>query len=435
MGPELVFNPARARSHLESPVRATEWVVPSTGGEVPARNGLEWAGLAKYASDIVCCLADELTKELNAATDPGMDVSTQSSTSPHAPGDRRRMARFAKYARRATQRSVEHIRHGDNARDRTGLSRAIVPIMDTESDYHVIVEVRSARVRDVDGRQRPATHDDIAAAAGSLLYQPIHRSTITLEEWICCRTPMKVSNLFADTRFDCDFAGRAANTTVLYLPASPNWVYLDYVEMAQFAAALPALLRLWRSQLDEEHAKLLVEIEGSEWEEGSEATKNDRQSATLEHTRLELSGFTARIHGNRAALHSFELVQSPAHRVFFDNLLLAARVPIIDKELDSQVARVDSLYERLINFYVVQYERSTRGSQDVMQKILLGLAFLSLAGLASYINDVHFNRENNMTGKQELVQILIVSALAVLVIGCSVLWMRRRNNEFRKREV
>lgn len=292
--------------------------------------------------------------------------------------------------------------------------------IDVDADYHAVVEIRAASVR-VCGGERPATIDDLRNLAGSLLFQPIERVPITLEEWICTRTPQEVPNLLGESRFDCDFAGRSANTTVLFLPAAPNWGYLSFMEMAEYIATLPALLRMWRRQLDLMHRHALVQL--AKWRE----PERRRHESEIDETRLNLSEFIAHVRAQRTPLSSVDLVRSDAHRMFLDNLMHTADIPRLMAELDRKIKQTDHLYA-----YMVEYERTLederrRRYENAIQSVLAFVALLSLAGLFSYVHSLIIGGDSNieiMSGEQFELAVFFVVFLPLSVV--LVIFYRRR---------
>lgn len=299
--------------------------------------------------------------------------------------------------------------------------------MNIDADYHAIVEVRAASVP-ADGGEKPATSDDIRKLAGSLLFQPIERLPITLEEWICNRTPQNVPNLLGESRFDHDFASRSTNTTVLFLPQAPSWGYLSLMEMAEYTATLPALLRMWKRALDQKHHTALNQL--TAWKEPGSRTSSRRDDAKLDKIRLDLSEFIARVRARHTLLNSTHLVHSDAHRTFLDNLMSKADMRRLMAELDGQIQQTDQLYAYMVEYERTLEEKRRRRFEMVVEVILAFVAAFSLAGMFSYIHSLRVGGDYvvgmNSDEWGELWVFAGICAVAlIIVIVAFFVWRRR----------
>ena len=116
------------------------------------------------------------------------------------------------------------------------------------SQFHVVVGARAISVRDATGGTPTATLTDLERAVGStLLFHPVRHLATALEEWI--RYPRSMMrNLLADEGFAGDLVARTDNTTITFMPSSPEWLVDEYEEMVEFVASIPPLLTLWEKE-------------------------------------------------------------------------------------------------------------------------------------------------------------------------------------------
>ena len=119
---------------------------------------------------------------------------------------------------------------------------------DPEASFHIAVAASKITVREPGEQPRAATLRDLANTVGtSLLFQPVPGLATALEEWIRYPRP-KVHNLLGRGGYEGELVARTANTTVLYMPDSPDWRTAGYQEMIEFVASLPPLFQLWEKQ-------------------------------------------------------------------------------------------------------------------------------------------------------------------------------------------
>ncbi|TCC21723.1 hypothetical protein [Kribbella speibonae] len=255
---------------------------------------------------------------------------------------------------------------------------------DLQKNFHVVLEIRRARVRDAAGDEREATGQDSAETAGQLLLNPITSYATALEEWTRRRVP-EVHNLCGDAGYDTDMIARTDNTTLVVLPGSPNWVYLGEEEKVEFVASLPPLLQRWRQELRDRKNALDKTLKAG----GLEKTKR-RQ---VEEDRMSVARHVADVRLGLDRLHSQRLVPAGVQRRLVDRLYEAAGLTRYEDELDEEICEVEALYDLVAAHVGVVEEEKARDEeiatskyQGRMQAALGVLAVLSLVGLFDAIN-------------------------------------------------
>ena len=98
---------------------------------------------------------------------------------------------------------------------------------------------------------RPLKKADVVGA--SLLFHPVRHLATSLEEWIRYPSPDRDATCSTQgrrpTRATSWATGaRTENTTVTFMPATPEWLIDEYAEMIEFVASIPPLLTLWENR-------------------------------------------------------------------------------------------------------------------------------------------------------------------------------------------
>ncbi|WP_165550084.1 hypothetical protein [Kribbella speibonae] len=269
---------------------------------------------------------------------------------------------------------------------------------DLQKNFHVVLEIRRARVRVAGGDEREATGADITATAGKLLLNPITSYATALEEWTRRQVP-EVHNLCGDAGYDTDLLARTDNTTLLVLPGSPNWVYLGEEEKVEFVASLPPLLQRWRQELRDLKDALANPLKARDLE------KTKRRQ--VEEDRMSLARHVAEVRLCLDRLHSQRLVPAGVQRRQVDRLYEAAGLTRYEREIDEEIREVEALYALVAAYVGVVEEHKARDEehkaraeeqraraeevatskyQGRMQAALGVLAVLSLVGLFDAIN-------------------------------------------------
>lgn len=259
---------------------------------------------------------------------------------------------------------------------------------DPAADFHVVVGARSLSIQRAEGEPAPARIEDLTTAVGgSLLFHPVRHLATSLEEWIRYPAP-EIENLMQGAGYVDDLAVRTPNTTVLYMPSSPEWVFDEYEEMIEFTASLPPLLASWEARIIDYGAELQEDLPeltrpapaGDDGEVPSaDLVEILRRDAALRELQV-------RIQNDLALFHSPRLVRDRVHREFLDRLWTAAALPRLEDELERQLGIVSSLNERLSAIASGIAEENRRRTELYVQLILGAIAAVSLTGLFSWVH-------------------------------------------------
>lgn len=253
---------------------------------------------------------------------------------------------------------------------RAGSSEDAEPVMDAAVQFHVYLEVRSLSVHGDDGSVTPGESGDLVAAAGPLLLHPVRPNATALEEWVR-NAPVEPRKLLGDVGFAGDLAVRTANTSVLVMPATPNWVLLAYAEMIDFVASLPALFSSWVQLLEAQVASL-------------DLARMDE--FTLAEGRIELHRAIQAVRGQLAILHSPELVETSSYRAFLDRLYEASGLLRLQDQLLAAIHQAEAVHTTLSGYISVREKQRDTGYQQRVQLVLMAISFFSIADLLTFTN-------------------------------------------------
>jgi hypothetical protein len=300
------------------------------------------------------------------------------------------------------------------------------PDADVRAQFHVILEIRSASIKCRDGEFVYASKEDLVKAAGGLLLQPVQPLAASLEEWTRLAVPDPEPTLRAG--FATDLVARTANTTVLFMPGTPNWVFIGYEEIAEFTASLRPLLLRWKRQLTErkdtarkELAFLKPMIEKSLT---SSDTAEDRPILTdrehmgkLEVLRIELQTKVSEVRHDLGILKSTALCQPASNRIFLDDLYTAAGLTRLEKELDDLITEVEAFYAQVSSFVAAFEERRKQRYELNVQLILAALAVASLAGVGTLVNSSFVpTAQLPLVGGAEITALILLTVFVVAYI-------------------
>ncbi|MBC6458380.1 hypothetical protein [Actinomadura sp. HBU206391] len=294
-------------------------------------------------------------------------------------------------------------------------------VKDVDGDGHVLLEIRAAAATADAGGKRAATREDILQAAGPLISQSVQSLATSLEEWVRYPHPRSPEDVLEGCAFTDSLGVRTNNTTTLFLPGAPNWSWIEYEEVVEFAASVSALFRLWRHQIDREFEQVHAEVKRHSATPQGASTGNEPALADL---RLSLGDFMAEVSERRAKLRSDQLVASAVARRFMDNLFSAADIARLESELDVHMAELDALYGRLTTHLDVLQERSTRRYQRFIEFVLAGVTLFSLAELLGLVNDLFFSGKKVQTHGWVEIVVFLMFALTVMT---AIALARRRS--------
>lgn len=280
-------------------------------------------------------------------------------------------------------------------------------------DTHVVLSLRGLSVGPVDGPRTPADGEaviDPEVVGGSVLRQPVRQPAATLEEWV--RYPLDVdtdvhgASVLRGAGFRGDVVVRTANTTVLAMTGTPDFLVRSYEESAEFVATLPVLLAHWRRQVGDSVSRAQGRLHRT------------AESAALYAERQRLQDRIARIRADVAGLHSPALTRTVMGRQFLDRLAEAARLAQQEAHLTAQIDYAIATQEQ----YVTASDQS-RQEQDRRTQRNLGLlgGVLGVSGIA----DAASLANSAFSARAGVVwtELAVLAVLAVLVV---LLGVRRR---------
>jgi hypothetical protein len=282
------------------------------------------------------------------------------------------------------------------------------PIVTAGAPFHVVLAARAISVRDPEGAAASATRFNLERAVGaSLLFNPVRHLATALEEWVRYPPPV-VRNLLGDEGYAGDLVARTDNTTIVYMPSSPEWLVDEYQEMIEFAASLPPLFQIWEDEA--------LQIAGTFDEALGRGQAPDPYGQEL--TLLEVE---QRIRRELARLRSPKLCRTPGQRRFLDELWVAAGYPTLEVELDRRLTLFAERHERMAALRKRSEDRQRRG----LEIVLAFLAAISFAGVLGWIDGTF----GNSPPHGWLALWFEIAALCVVVLAVSAAVVVRRRKD------
>jgi hypothetical protein len=275
------------------------------------------------------------------------------------------------------------------------------PVGDLNSTFHVVLAARSISVQQRDGSTSPAKKAELEQAVGAtLLFHPVRYLATSLEEWIRYPAPT-VTNLLEGQGYASELVVRTDNTTVTFMPGSPEWRTVEYEEMIEFVTSIPPLLTLW-----DRSAERLARKLDSELREVEERMKRGVDPIEkLYEQEMEIRRVESDIRRQLAFLHSPALCRTRGQREFIDALWEAASLPALESELEVRLKVLAERQERVASMTSLidarnrreQRERAERVERDQRERaerlerpiqVVLGLlGVASLVSVFDWINN------------------------------------------------
>ncbi|MGW0432943.1 hypothetical protein ACWDV4_10420 [Micromonospora sp. NPDC003197] len=225
--------------------------------------------------------------------------------------------------------------------------------------YHVLVSVDRATLVAADGSRTPVTDAvDTAKAVGAQpLCHPVRHGLSALAEWL--RYPVDVPALpVVDVPgLAGDLLLRTCNSTLMVIPASPEYTVNTVQEAAEFVAALEGMFAGWQDQIAEYYdhlqvqlATMIVRLERG----GTAPDPANLRSAEYERVTQELVEMQGALEAQHLRLHRFvmasrlslmfvtspSLMTSPVARLIIDRLLAAAKFDTLRGEFEGMIDKV-----------------------------------------------------------------------------------------------
>lgn len=360
-------------------LRLPDLHVVTTAGEPigPFRSELRLSELGNHHLRIESELRDASLHEVNQAIRRGSPLMGKEDIG-YGNGNCSSWSRFIEFAREVAGGLGDLL--GDDA------------TVHLRSGCHVVLSLRSASVVEPSGRRRPATDSDLFTMTGSsLLFGHIHQWASALEEWVRYPQP-DVENLVKGLGFADDLVVRTPNTTLLALLSSPNFLILGYEEMAEFVATVPALLEVWTAEIAEpitQDADALDQLTQllEQADAGSSFAAHERRFRQLDRGHVQLRKLMVEAGSLLALIHSPTICRTLVHREFLDRLAHAARLHLLESDLEAQIAEADALYDRLSVLHQRESERRQQRLRRITEAILAVLAGTSVASVVQLYND------------------------------------------------
>lgn len=282
-------------------------------------------------------------------------------------------------------------------------------VLNPKAPYHVVLAARSISVEQTAESTPRASLSQLQRAVGaSLLFHPVRHLTTSLEEWIRYPPPT-VDNLLEGQGYAGDLVTRTDNTTVAYMPASPEWLIAEYVEMIEFVSSVPPLLTLWERRA----ADLDLELKTSLQDE-------DVSIETLYDQEVRIRELEHEVRAQLAFLRSPALCRTRGQRRFLDALWEAAGLPRLEEELER---RLTALAERQERIATMLRRRQREHTERLGYRVEVVLGFIAAASLAGVLQwtDAAFNVDARMWA---WIEAGLLGLAAAIVVGI-YLWAGR----------
>ena len=299
---------------------------------------------------------------------------------------------------------------------------------DPSGEVHVVVDIRKASKQEGGDRSVTLDDDDLRQEIGStLLFHPVGDFAVSLEEWIRYPPAKKVKNLMKGSGRVGDLIARTSDTTILYMPTSPDWMCAEFGDMVEFVASVPPLLTAWEKEITA-HARALedrLEKLKAAVSQGTQAPEFDL--GAIHRDEAELHELRAEVRRELANFHSPRLVWNRTTRTFLDRLWDAAGLPALEEGLDRQLEVISTQQQRLVAIagqIAEDHRQEAAKRQERLGRVLqIGLTVIAatgLAGLFSWIN-ADFSVQDNTVQALEAVFL----AGVVIVLGTLIFMSRK----------
>jgi hypothetical protein len=299
-------------------------------------------------------------------------------------------------------------------------------VVNVERRQHTIVSIRKMSLVLGGGVRRRALYDDVEGALGVRLFdQRINHASATLEEYV--RTPRHDSGaVIRGVGFEGEVIVRNPDSTIIVMPTTPNFVVLYYENMAEFSAALPVLLDKWTTAISEQRQSLRAQLPSLDvvWDsrrlrrqQSMALTQDFRQ---LERQQANLQEAVSDAQSMIGFVRSPAICRTAKYREILDSLFEAAGVPYLERDLDTQINKVEALYSRVQALARRLDERDQRRYRLIVE---VTLSFLTATSLAEF-----FGLFNSAVADHVLfVEIGIVLVVGLVVAVVAVRSGRRAN--------
>jgi hypothetical protein len=293
---------------------------------------------------------------------------------------------------------------------------------DPGGGVHVVVDIRKAS-RQGDPAGTTLSDDELMRDIGAtLLFHPVGDFAISLEEWVRYPPVDDTDNLMDGAGRVGDLIARTADTTILYLPTSPDWLCGEFAEMVEFIASIPPLLTTWEKEITTHARTLERRLEKIKESVHQPPGEREFDLGDIHGDEADLHELRAEVRRELANLHSPRLVWNRSTRSFLDRLWAAAGLPALEDGLERQLEVIASQQQRLVAIageIAEENRQATERRQARLARVLeFGLTVIaatSLAGLFSWINADYSLRDDTMLAFEAAILITVVVVLGVLL--------------------
>ena len=319
-------------------------------------------------------------------------------------------------------------------------------VREHDASFHVVLNAPFLSIQHALQAPTPADAQSLQGAFGiSLLMRPIRQMATALEEW--ARYPpgsLEERNLIEGIGYEGDLLLMTTNTTVLHMPATPDWMVREYVEMVEFVASLPPLLMVWRRWAARESSDLADFLSG----DGGPPESTEGRSERLDEREFEVLATESAIRARLADAASSELFHRRAYRDLLDRLYRAAGLRKMEDDLRQQLDVLARQRQRL-SALIERHAESDRRERDEQRRdeqrrdaqrnerverslnfVLAIVAAASLAELFSWVNDAWGGDE---VGRW--IELGILALLVVVMVYLLRTWFTDVKGLLRKRRV
>lgn len=244
-----------------------------------------------------------------------------------------------------------------------------------------------------DGRYSDAEMKRRDGALAKIFMNPIGGPADRLEPWLTRSVPENLKNLAGSELGGRSRIFKTANTTFICLPSHANFVYLDYIQMAEFASTLEPLYINWNAQL-------------SRSMETARRSFNDKDIDKTEEKLINLQNIIVDIEKQTADIFSQRVVTNSVYRKYLDDFIDASAVTHLDAEFD----RLSKLSQE-IQKAVTEYNRNRENRLTARYQFFVQ-GTITIAGVFFAAKQVGLSDE------------VALSISAVAFLGLSFLYMR-----------
>jgi hypothetical protein len=277
---------------------------------------------------------------------------------------------------------------------------------------HVVLSIRQLAITRPDGSREPADGRILLggdAVGTSLLAQPVRQTASSLDEWIRYPTPRDLGAAQVGEAFSGDVVLRTANTTVICMTGTPDFLVKNYEEGAEFVASLAVLFTQWSREVTDATRAAEAEVES-----------NPRARTAIQRKRLTLHRRIRSIHSMLALLRSPLFCKTATARHYLDGLYLRAGLPGLEAALRAELDDAGAAYDEMATVLLDVERTLDEEAHQNVERVLAAIAAVSLADLFALLNP------EPLPGVLAALEVLTMVLLGVAIV---ILTSLRRSSE------